>query len=434
MRIKRLYEMTKRQDDTNEEQIFLGWNGGVGSDPRRYVQMASKDRRLPKYVIGKTGTGKSTLLENLIAQDIFYGRGVCVIDPHGELVEKIIEKHIPRHRTNDVVYFNPTDKDFSFGINILDGYGEKDRELAAASLVSVFKHIWGGSWGPRTEYVLYNTVAALLEYEGSTFYDTYRMLTEEAFRKKVIKKVTDPVIQSFWRVVYAGWGERYANEAVAPVLNKIGQLLGSRTMRGILCQQKSSIPFEKIMSDKKILLVNLSKGQVGESRSNLLGSIIVTKLYLSALSRQKTREEHREDFYLYVDEFQNFATDAFESILSEARKYRLNLTIAHQFLSQLSPRMQEAVLGNAGTLLVFRVGSIDAERLAKEFYPYKNFEDLCLQDNFEITYKRIINGRVSKPDFMYSMPPIRWVKRKAVPGKVIERSREVYGKKKKDVS
>jgi type IV secretory pathway TraG/TraD family ATPase VirD4 len=421
----------KRQHTTDEEQVYIGWNGGVRGSGKRYVQMASKDRRLPKYIIGKTGTGKSTLLENLIAQDIFYGRGVCVVDPHGELVEKIIKDHIPRHRTNDVVYFNPADKEFPFGINMLDGYDEKDRELAAASLVSVFRHIWGNSWGPRLEYVLYNTIAALLEYEGSTFFDVYRMLTEEPFRRKVVQKITDPVIKSFWQVVYVGWSDRYVTEAVGPVLNKVGQLLGSRTMRGILCQQKSTVDFAKIMNGQKIFLVNLSKGQIGESRSSLLGSIIVTKLYLSALSRQKTKEENREDFYLYVDEFQNFATDAFESILSEARKYRLNLTIAHQFLSQISPRIQEAVLGNAGTLLVFRVGSIDAERLAKEFYPYKNFDDLCLQANYEITYKRIVDGEVSKPDFMYSMPPINWARRKAVPHKVIVRSREVYSRKRK---
>lgn len=426
--------MTRTQNDRTADNIFLGWNGGAKSDDtRKYIKMACEDRRQPYYIIGKTGTGKSTHLENLIAQDILCGRGVCVVDPHGELINKIIAKHIPRFRTNDVIYFNPSDKEYPLGINILHGYAAKDRELAAASLVSVFKHIWNDSWGPRLEYVLYNAIAALLEHPESTFYDVYRMLIDETFRKKIARNVTDPIIKSFWQIVYAEWSERYASEAIAPVLNKVGQLLGNKTMRGILCQKTSSVDFASIMNEKKILLVNLSKGQIGESRSSLLGSIIVTKLYLSALSRQGTKSEEIDDFYLYIDEFQNFATDTFESILSEARKYKLNLTIAHQFLSQLSPRMQEAVLGNAGTLMVFRVGSTDGERLVKEFNSYKNLEDLIIQENFEITYKRMINGVVSKPDSMHALPPIEWTRSKATPERIIAWSRRLYGRKFEDV-
>src|SRR3989339_1331963 len=285
------------------------------------------DRRRHMYLLGKTGMGKSVTLENMIIQDIKMGKGVAVVDPHGELVEKVI-KFIPSDRINDVVYFNPSDIEYPIAFNVLEQVSPEYRHLVASGLLGVFKKIWADSWGPRLEYVLNNAIMALLEYPGSTLLGIMRMLTDKTFRKKVITKITDPVVKSFWIDEYSKYPDRFQAEAIAPIQNKVGRFLSSAMMRNIVGQVKSSIDLRKIMDEKKIMLLDLSKGRIGEDNSALLGAMIITKLQLAAMSRVNIPEEERKDFYLYIDEFQNFSTESFANILSEARKYRLNLIMA----------------------------------------------------------------------------------------------------------
>ena len=318
------------------------------------------DRRHHLYIVGKTGTGKSTLIKNMVIQDMRLGHGVALVDPHGDLVEDLLN-FIPKERTNQVVYFNPADTSYPVAINILEAKGDDEKHLVASSLVSVFKHLWKDFWGPRLEHILYNCVLALMDTPGQTLLGVYRMLVDEAYRKSIVVNIKDPIVKMFWVEDYENYDLRFQKEIISPVQNKVGQLLSSPQMRNIVGQPKSSVDFGFVMDQKRILLANLSKGKIGEDKSNLLGSAIVTKMYLAALERQNLPEEIRKDFYLYIDEFQNFSTDIFPSILSEARKYRLNLNLAHQYLYQLPESIKHAVFGNVGTVISFRVGSYDAK-------------------------------------------------------------------------
>jgi len=293
------------------------------------------DRRRHMYFIGKTGMGKSVLIENMVIQDILNGHGVALADPHGDLVEKVLN-FIPPSRINDVVYFNPSDYDYPIAFNVLENVDVTKRHLIASGLLGVFKKIWADSWGPRLEYVLNNAIMALLEYPGATLLGIMRMLVDKKYRDKVVKNITDPVVKSFWVDEYDKYPQKFQAEAIAPIQNKVGRFLSTPLTRNIVGQVKSSIDIRDIVDNKKILLMNLSKGRIGEDNSALLGAMIITKIQLAIMSRVDTPEEERNDFYLYVDEFQNFATDSFSNILSEARKYRLNLVIAHQYIEQLS--------------------------------------------------------------------------------------------------
>jgi len=363
------------------------------------------DRRHHVYVIGKTGTGKSTLLKNMVIQDLRYGHGVALIDPHGDLVEDILN-FIPKRRTNEVVYFNPADTQNPIGINILEAKGDEEKHLVASSLISVFRHLWKDFWGPRLEHILYNCVLALMDSPGNTLLGIYRLLIDDKFRKQIVANVKDPVVKMFWTEDYENYDPRFRKEIIAPVQNKIGQLLTSAPLRNIVGQTKSSIDFGFIMDQKRILLANLSKGKIGEDKSNLLGSTIVTKMYLAALERQNIPEECRRDFYLYIDEFQNFSTDIFPSILSEARKYRLNLTLAHQYLYQLPDAIKHAVFGNIGTLIAFRTGSYDAKELAEEMSPVFTSEDLEHLENHHISLRLLIDGKMSRAFSAVALPPL----------------------------
>lgn len=361
------------------------------------------DRRRHMYLIGKTGMGKSNTLENMVISDIQAGNGVCLIDPHGDTAEKVL-KYIPSKRINEVVYFNPSDLDYPIAFNILESVDPTRKHLIASGLIGVFKKIWADSWGPRLEYVLRNAILALLDYNESTLLGITRLMVDKDYRKDVVSKIQDPVVKSFWVNEYSKYPDRFQVEAIAPIQNKVGQFLSNALIRNIIGQVKSTINMREIMDSKKIFIANLSKGRIGEDTSALLGAMFITKLYLAAMSRIDVEEEQRQDFYLYVDEFQNFATESFANILSEARKYRLNLIIAHQYIEQLDEKVAAAVFGNVGTIVCFRVGASDAEELEKEFMPDFTKEDLVTLAKYNIYLRLMIDGVASDPFSATTLP------------------------------
>ena len=387
------------------------------------------DRRRHMYMLGKSGTGKSTMLENMIIQDIKAGRGVAVIDPHGDLVEKVVH-FIPPERINDTIYFNPNDFDYPIAFNVMEQVDAANRGLVASGLLGVFKKLWADSWGPRLEYILRNAILALMEYPGSTLLGIMRLFVDTDFRKRVIGTITDPVVKAFWEVEYAKYSQQFAVEAVAPIQNKVGQFLSMALVRNIVGQVRSTIDLRKIMDEQKILLVNLSKGRIGEDASALLGAMLITKLQLAAMSRVSIAEQERSDFYLYVDELQNFVTESFANILSEARKYRLCLTLAHQYVGQLTPggstTIRDAVFGNVGTLAVFRVGAEDAKFLETEFEPTFLPQDLVNLPNFHVYLKLMIDGITSQPFSATTLPPFNKVAGTEILDKVVKVTRERY--------
>ena len=392
---------------------------------RKSFGIKRDDRRRHMYVIGKTGMGKTTLLENMIISDILKGEGCCYIDPHGDTAEKLLN-FIPPHRINDVIYINPADTDFPIAFNALEAVDEKDKNFIASGLISIFKKLWADSWGPRLEYILRNPLLALLDYPGSTLLGIMRILVDKEYREKVVEKITDPVVRSFWTNEFTKWNERVLQEVVSPIQNKVGQFLTNFMIRNIVGQVKSTIDLRDIMDNKKILILNLSKGRIGEDTMQLLGSMIVTKLYLAAMSRVDIPEEERQDFYLYVDEFQNFATESFANILSEARKYRLNLIVAHQYIEQLPEEVSNAVFGNVGTMICFRVGSIDALKLVPEFTPFFTEEDLVNIPAREVYLKLMIDGVSSDPFSAATLPPLFENYRTDSSDKIVRGSRERY--------
>lgn len=397
---------------------------------RKKFGIRQDDRRRHMYLIGKTGMGKTNLMEHMAIADIHAGNGICVVDPHGEFADKMLD-YVPARRINDVIYFNPGDIDYPIAFNVMEAVDPQYKHLVASGLVGVFKKIWADTWGPRLEYVLRNAILALLDYPGSTLLGIMRMLVDKEFRKKVIKKITDPVVRTFWVEEFSKYPDRFMAEAIAPIQNKVGQFLSISLIRNIVGQPRSTIHMRDIMDNKKILLLNLAKGKIGEDASALFGAMIITKLQLAAMSRVDVPEEKREDFYLYVDEFQNFATDSFADIMSEARKYRLNLIIAHQYIGQLSERVRDAVFGNVGTIISFRVGAADAEFLAREFEPIFNENDLVNLTKFNIYLKLMINGIASQAFSAVTLPPV-W-KIEGNREKIIRVSRERYAKKREIV-
>jgi hypothetical protein len=364
-----------------------------------------RDRSLHMYAIGKTGTGKSTLLENMIIGDIRKGRGVAVVDPHGDLIKKVI-RFIPKERINDIVIFDPSDREFPVAFNILENVDPDLKNIVASGVVGIFKKIFGESWGPRLEYILRNTVLALLDYEGATMLGILRVINDAKYRLKVIEKVQDIVIKDFFINEFEKYDQKFRAEAVAPIQNKVGQFLSSTTIRNIVGQPKSTINIEDIMNSGKILLLDLSMGKIGEDNSALLGAMMITKMQLAAMGRANIPVEDRKDFYLYVDEFQNFATDSFAVILSEARKYKLNLIMTNQYIAQIPEAVSSAVFGNVGTLICFRVGAGDASSLAQEFEPVFIPNDLVNLDNYHVYIKMAIDGITSLPFSARTLPPV----------------------------
>ncbi len=372
---------------------------------RRRFGIKTDDRRRHVYLIGKTGMGKSTMLENMIIQDIQNNKGIAVVDPHGDLVEKVIN-YVPNHRINDVIYFNPADLDYPIAFNVFEKVGREYQHLVASGLIGIFKKLWSDSWGPRLEYVLRNAILALLEYPEATLLGVMRLLVDKGYRKKVIAKVSDPVVRAFWVDEYSKYPDKFQSEAIAPIQNKVGQFLSSPVIRNIVGQVGSSFNIRACMDEGKILLFNLAKGRVGEDNSALLGAMLITKIQMAAMSRVDIPEPERRDFYLYVDEFQNFATESFANILSEARKYRLNLIIAHQYIEQLEEEVAAAVFGNVGTLICFRVGATDAEALEKEFDPYFLLNDLVNLGKYDVYMKLMIDGISSQPFSATGLAPL----------------------------
>ncbi len=394
----------------------------------------AKDRLRHIYSIGKTGMGKSTMLENMAIQDIQNGEGLAFLDPHGKTADLLLD-YIPEHRIKDVVYFAPFDTEHPISFNVMEDVGVERRHLVVSGLMSAFEKIWVDAWSARMAYILQNTLAALLEYPGATMLGINRMFSDKIYRQKVVDNVSDPTVKSFWVDEFAKYTDRYAQEATPAIQNKVGQFTSNPLIRNIIGQPKSSFDIRKIMDEKKILIVNLSKGLVGENNANLLGSMIVTKIYLAAMSRADTDPKELEklpNFYLYVDEFQSFANKSFADILSEARKYKLSLNITHQYIEQMAEEVRAAVFGNVGTMITFRVGSFDAEILEKEFAPVFTMEDIVNLGFVQIYLKLMIDGVASQPFSATTLAPFP-KSEISFRDKVLEASRSNYTRPKAEV-
>ncbi|MBP9711129.1 MAG: type IV secretion system DNA-binding domain-containing protein [Candidatus Pacebacteria bacterium] len=412
------------QEDPNKVTFFAKTNSRGEEIP---FGIKRKDRARHMYVIGKTGMGKSTLLENMAIQDIRNGEGMAFIDPHGSTADRIME-YVPEHRIKDVLYFAPFDMDYPVAFNVMEDVGYDKRHLVVSGLLSAFRKIWVDAWSARMEYILSNTLLALLEYEGATLLDVNRMLVNKSFRKKVVDNIKDPVVRAFWVEEFAVYTDRYTQEATPAIQNKIGQFTSNPLIRNIVGQPKSSFDLREMMDQKKIIIINLSKGRVGEVNATLLGSMIVTKIYLAAMSRADvtaTTLATLPSFYFYVDEFQSFANESFADILSEARKYKLNLLIAHQYIEQMEEEVRDAVFGNVGTTVAFRVGPFDAEVLETIFQPQFTQTDLVNLGFAQIYLTLMIDG-VGSPPFSattlspFDPPPQKFIER------VIQSSRTQY--------
>jgi energy-coupling factor transporter ATP-binding protein EcfA2 len=391
------------------------------------------DRRRHVYVIGKTGSGKSTLLRNLVVQDIAAGRGLMLLDPHGDLAEELLD-YIPSWRTEDVIYVAPADLAHPVGFNLLEQVAPDDRPLVAASVVATFKHLWRDSWGPRLEYVLYNTIAALLDFPpsrgGVSLLGVPRMFTDPEYRARVVREIQDPRTRAFWTQEFESYPERFAAEVVSPIQNKVGALLAAPAVRNMLGQATSTLKIAEAMDQQRIVICNLSKGRLGEAATNLVGSLLVTAVQLAAMRRTAVPEEERVDFVAYLDEFHNFTTDAFASILAEARKYRLSIVAGHQYLAQITPAVRAAVFGNVGTLISFQLGFDDAEELAGEFAPYVA-NSLTGLYRGEVCVRTVMGGTTGEPFFGKTIPEVGWSH--ASRAKVIGQSRRRWGRRREVV-
>ncbi len=395
------------QAASSEDLTLLG--EAVFRGRRQKFGIRPDDRRRHMYIVGKTGMGKSTLLENMIHADILAGNGVGVIDPHGDLIEATL-RIIPASRTNDVVLFDPADRDFPLSLNMLASTNPHQYPLVVSGLMSVFTKLWPDVWSGRMEHILRNTLLALIEGQGNSMLGILRMFSDDMYRRKIVSHLTDHLVRSFWEDEYESWSEKYRTEAIAAIQNKIGQLLSVPMIRNIVGQSGSKLSIREAMDSGKIVLVNLSKGNLGEDNSAFLGSMLVTKFQLDAMSRADIPEKDRKDFYLYVDEFQNFATESFATILSEARKYRLNLTLAHQYIGQLtlgdhSDALKDAVFGNVGSMCSFQVGSDDAEDLSLQFEEMVTAKDILSLPKYHAYLRLMVNGMASKPFSVSTLPP-----------------------------
>ena len=393
--------------------------------------MLRSDRSRHVYIIGQTGAGKSGTLELFALSDIFHNQGYAIIDPHGDFAVNNM-RFIPGSRLEDVVYFNPADTAYPLGFNPLEVTNPNQKNNISSEVIGVLKRMFGESWGPRLEYILRYTILALLDRPETTMLDITRMLTDKKFRKETLSYCTDTVVLQFWNVEFASWNDKFVSEAIAPVLNKVGAFTANPVIRNIIGQPKSTFNIRKIMDEGKILIVNLSKGLIGEDNAAILGSFLVTKIQLAAMSRSDIPNiADRRPFYLYVDEFQNFATDSFAAILSEARKYGLNLTVANQYISQMTDTVRDAVFGNVGTMISFRVSADDAPMLAKQFEPQFESQDLLQMHNRHFIINMVINGEKA-PAFSATTLTLPSEQIDNT-GRIIENTRRHYSRSRSDV-
>jgi len=393
--------------------------------------MLRSDRSRHVYIIGQTGAGKSGTLELFALSDIFHGHGYAIIDPHGDFAVDNM-RFIPGSRMQDVVYFNPADTAYPLGFNPLEVTNPSQKTNISSEVIGVLKRMFGESWGPRLEYILRYTILALLDRPSTTMLDITRMLTDKKFRKETLTYCTDTVVLQFWNVEFASWNDKFQSEAIAPVLNKVGAFTANPIIRNIIGQPQSTFNIREIMDEGKILIVNLSKGLIGEDNAAILGAFMVTKIQLAAMSRSDIPNiEDRRPFYLYVDEFQNFATDSFATILSEARKYGLNLTVANQYISQMTDTVRDAVFGNVGTMICFRVSADDSPILAKQFEPQFEAQDLLQMHNRHFIINMVINGEKA-PAFSattLTLPPEQIDNT----GRIVENTRRLYSRPRSEI-
>ncbi|OGK14228.1 hypothetical protein A3H80_00805 [Candidatus Roizmanbacteria bacterium RIFCSPLOWO2_02_FULL_37_19] len=403
---------------------------------RRPVHVLLEDRRRHVYIIGKTGVGKSVLLHDMAVQDIEAGHGVCVIDPHGDLVEGLL-RYIPPERAEDVIYFDPSDTDRPMGLNLLEANSEEEKHFMTTGIINLMYKLYDpqrtGIVGPRFEHTVRNAMLTVMAEEGATFIEIVRILTDTKYVQEVLPKVKDPIVRRFWTDQIAQTSDFHKSETLDYIVSKFGRFVTNTTIRNIIGQSKSAFDFRKVMDEKKILLINLSKGKLGEENSSFLGLVLIPKILISAMSRQEIPEDERKDFFLYVDEFQNFATPDFATILSEARKYRLGLTVANQFIGQMEEEVKNAVFGNVGTLCCFRVGVTDASYIAREFQPVFSETDLINIDRYHAYMKTIVSNEPVPPfsvDMTKDMTNFKDKANDKIAKAIIQLSRLKYGKPK----
>jgi type IV secretory pathway TraG/TraD family ATPase VirD4 len=418
--------------DPKECSFFGRTNYEAALEEKKFIfGIKRRDRKRHVYAIGKSGVGKSKLLELMIRQDIAYGHGLCLIDPHGDLIEAILD-FIPKERIGDVVLIDPSDTSFPISFNPLLNVGSELKHQVTQGLLEVLEKQFGANWTPRLEHVFRFTCLALLDYPEATMRGMISMLTDRNYRQKVIDYIEDDMVKRFWAVEFADWSEKFDTEAIIPLVNKLSQFLSNPLLRNIFGQKENKIDLEKIMNEQKILLISLSKGKLGEENSSFFGSMFITKLYQAGMARASMREEERKVFYLYVDEFHNLVTTTFENLFTESRKYGLSIAAAHQYMAQLLPQVLATVLGNIGTIVVFRVGGDDAVKLAAEMTPVFQAEDMINLGTREFYIKMTIDGEVFDPfsaETLKVLPPTHVSFKK----EIIKQSREKYAASLKEV-
>ena len=380
--------MSHHSPSDNDITVFAETN--FRNDRRRFG-IKRRDRRAHMYIIGKTGMGKSTLMETMILSDLERGEGLAVLDPHGDLVERI-KAQIPPERQSDAIHFTPGDVNSKVTLNPLDVGNRVARHLIASELISIFKKLWADSWGPRTEYILRNTLLALLELPQTTLLDAQRLLADYEYRQALVAVLEDGPVKKFWVKEFEQYSKNFRTEAISPIQNKIGQFVTHPIIGRVIGHRQSSFNVRALMDEGKTLLMDLSKGKIGEDASNLLGAMLLTQIELAALGRADIEEEKRRDFYVYIDEFHNFTSASFAGILAEARKYKLNLIMAHQYIEQLNEPLRAAIFGNVGTIVSFRLGERDAWHLAREFFPVFSASDLISLPPYHIILRLMIDG------------------------------------------
>ena len=411
--------------NTKECSFFGRTNYEAALEAKKFIfGIKREDRRRHIYTVGKSGVGKSKFLELLIRQDVAYGQGICLIDPHGDLIENILD-FVPEERVNDVVVIDPSDINFPISFNPLLNVVPELKHQVAQGLIEVLEKQFGANWTPRLEHVFRFTVLALLDYPEATMRGMIMILTDRHYRQKVTDYIEDDMVKRFWAVEFADWSEKFDTEAIIPLVNKLSQFLSNPMLRSIFGQKENKIDLEHIINSKKILLINLAKGKLGEENSSFFGSMFITKLYQTGMSRASMPEKERKDFYLYIDEFQNLVTTTFENLFTESRKYGFCITVAHQYIAQLLPQVMATVLGNIGTIVVFRVGGDDAEKLAAEMKPIFQAEDMINLGIREFYIKMAIDGETFDP-FSAETLKVLPATHKSFKEEIIEQSRKKY--------